>query len=169
MTPTQQSALEALAGRPLTPDEVAQITPLLADPRRDDLIAAILSVGRTRVETGPVITTRGAASKFPAIGPLPGPLAFEAAMLALETFATQGAQSADPQTMLTARAVKRQLVAFDERGLDFGDPVLRGMLDSFTVSEPPLLTVAQVDGFKSLALVAAPIEPRAVTLALNGA
>ena len=88
-------------------------------------------------------------------------------MLALETFATQGVQSANPQTMLTARAVKRQLVAFDERGLDFGDPVLRGMLDSFTVSEPPLLTVAQVDGFKSLATVAAPISTNQVSDALN--
>ena len=44
MTNEQRAALEALAGRPLTPEEVAQITPLLADPRRDDLIAGILSL-----------------------------------------------------------------------------------------------------------------------------
>ena len=170
MTPNQRGALEALAGRALTTAEVEQITPLVAaEPRADAQIAAILSVGRTRVETGLVITTRGAASRFPAAAPLTGPLAFEAAMLALETFAAQGIQSANPQTMLTARAVKRQLVAFDERGLDFGDPVLRGMLDSFTVSEPPLLTGAQVAGFKSLANVADPVSERAVTIALNGA
>lgn len=48
MTNEQRAALEALAGRALTVGEVEQITPHLADPRRDDLIAGILSVGRTR-------------------------------------------------------------------------------------------------------------------------
>ena len=47
MTPQQQSALEALAGRALTTAEVAQITPLVA-AGATQAIADILSVGRTR-------------------------------------------------------------------------------------------------------------------------
>ena len=50
MTPIQQSALEALAGRALTANDVAQIDPLLAE--RDDVaIAAALSIGRTRMQS----------------------------------------------------------------------------------------------------------------------
>lgn len=49
MTPQQQSALEGVVGRVLTADDIAQIAQFLAD-RNDVAIAAILSVGRTRIE-----------------------------------------------------------------------------------------------------------------------
>lgn len=49
MTPQQQSALAALAGRALTPAEVEQITALVA-AGATQAIADILSVGRTRVQ-----------------------------------------------------------------------------------------------------------------------
>lgn len=46
MTPQQQSALEVLAGRPLTEQEVGH-----ADARNDGSLAAGLSVGRTRLQS----------------------------------------------------------------------------------------------------------------------
>lgn len=50
MTPAQQSALDALAGRTLSAEEVSQIDTELADGRLN-AIAPILSTGRTRVGT----------------------------------------------------------------------------------------------------------------------
>lgn len=53
MTPEQQSALEGVAGRALTPEEASQIDALL--PHRDDVaIAALLSVGRRRLQHKPI-------------------------------------------------------------------------------------------------------------------
>lgn len=40
MTPAQQTALESLAGRPLSDDEIAAIDPLL--PERNDVAIATL-------------------------------------------------------------------------------------------------------------------------------
>jgi len=64
MTPAQQSALEALAGRALTAEELAQIDPLLV-ARNDVAIAAALSVGRvgfqkTEIGIGTIIAVLGA-------------------------------------------------------------------------------------------------------------
>jgi hypothetical protein len=57
MTPQQQVALEALVGRALTEDEVAQVAPLVA-AGATQAIADILSVGRKRV-VSMRITERG--------------------------------------------------------------------------------------------------------------
>lgn len=46
MTPQQQTALETLVDRPLTDDEIVQ-----AEARNDALLAASLSVGRTRIQS----------------------------------------------------------------------------------------------------------------------
>ena len=49
MTPAQQQALESVAGRALTADDIAVLDPLIAwDNRQDVSIAAHLSIGRTR-------------------------------------------------------------------------------------------------------------------------
>ena len=48
MTPAQLAALESVAGRPLAPDEIAAIDPLLPD-RNDVAISAILSDGQAPV------------------------------------------------------------------------------------------------------------------------
>lgn len=165
MTPEQQAALEALAGRALTADDIAAIDPMLP-PRRDDLIAARLSAGRVAIQQGATITTRGASAAFPSIAGLPGPLAFEAAMLALETFATAQVNSADLPTKLTARAVGRQLQAFQELGLDFGSPAMRAMLDSF---KGVVLSAEQAEAFKALAQKPAPLTTNEVSDALNRA
>lgn len=53
MTPAQQAALEACAGRPLTTDDIAALTPLLV-ARDDGAIAALLSVGLTRAVRVPI-------------------------------------------------------------------------------------------------------------------
>ncbi len=50
MAPTQQAALEGLVNRDLSADEITAIDLLLGD-RNDVAIAAILSVGRTRIES----------------------------------------------------------------------------------------------------------------------
>ena len=165
MTPTQQSALAALAGRALTEAEVAQIDAHMTPLGRDDAaIAAVLSVGRKRVVSGQTITTRGAAARFPVVAGLLGPLAFEAAMLALETFASANADAGDLATKLMARAVRRQLQGFQDLGLDFGEPALRSMLDSFV---PAILSPDQAAGFKALAEAPDPVPVQAVVAALN--
>lgn len=166
MTPAQLTALEALAGRTLTQSEQDAITPLVASGSTQ-AIADILSVGRTRLVSG-TITTRGAAAAFPALGGLPGSLAFEAAMLALETFAAANVDSADIATKLTARGVRRQLAGFQELGLDFSVAALRGMLDQLAAAS--VLTTAQASGFKGLApVVADPITHTQVGAALTEA
>ncbi len=53
MTPAQQSALEGLAGRALTPDESVAIASHLAI-RNDVAIAALLSAGRVQLESHPI-------------------------------------------------------------------------------------------------------------------
>ena len=49
MTPAQQTALESVAGRALTEDDIAAIDPLL--PGRQDIqIAAVLSAGQPKIQ-----------------------------------------------------------------------------------------------------------------------
>lgn len=68
MTPTQQTALEGLAGRSLTAPELAQIDVLL--PIRNDVaIAEILSLGRVKSEiviigSGTVLNTMERGGEF---------------------------------------------------------------------------------------------------------
>lgn len=65
MTPEQKSALEAVAGRAITNDEVTAIDPLLdPDNRNDVAIADILSAGRTR----PVTTEIGIGTVLAKLG-----------------------------------------------------------------------------------------------------
>lgn len=55
MTPDQQAALEAVAGRALVAADIAVLDPLLAyDSRNDVAIAAHLSAGRTRAVRVPI-------------------------------------------------------------------------------------------------------------------
>lgn len=65
MTPTQKSAIETVAGRAITNDEVTALDPLLdPDNRNDVAIADILSVGRTR----PVPTEIGIGTVLARLG-----------------------------------------------------------------------------------------------------
>ena len=61
MTPAQQTALESLAGRPLSDDEIAAIDPLL--PERNDVAIATLlppkvSIGSTPIGIGTILAAR---------------------------------------------------------------------------------------------------------------
>lgn len=115
-------------------------------------IAAVLRHTGGQPQTGDVITTRGAAARYPSVDGLPGPLAFEAAMLQLEGWSANHANSAELLHHLRARAISRVLEVFPTLGLDFGDPALRATLDTLV---PDVLSQAQVDAFKTLAAVAA--------------
>lgn len=160
MSPQQQAALEALAGRPLTPAELAQIAPWLdPDRRRDDLIAALLSVGRTEVRPR-MTSARGLAELMPG-----GPLAAEAVLLKLEGARDSMLASADAQQRVLGSLLRRQLGFLAGEGLDFGSAALRGMLDQFATLG--ILTGAEVAALKSIGVREAKLSTSQVSDALN--
>lgn len=165
MNTQEQTALEALVGRALTPEEAEQIDAWLPG-RRDDLIAGLLSAGRTQLVSFE-ITPRGSAALFPALGTLPGPLAFQKALRQLDKFAEESASSEDELTSLLGDATKEQLAGYREKGLDFSEPALRDMLDLIVAKGG--LSVGQAEGFKSLARKPAPLSTNQVSDALNRA
>ena len=155
----------------MTSDDISAA--VAADPRLQRLaaagnawaIAAALAAFAGRVRVGDVLTTRGAAARFPAIGDLAGPLAFEAAMIALEDYAAANTASAVQLDRLRARSTARMLAVFPTMGLDFGDAALRETLDTLT---PDALSACQVAAFKSLAgSVPARVTARQVTAAIG--
>jgi len=111
-------------------------------------LAGALSAGRISTEAGVKIRAAEAAERYPDAGTLPGPLAFEAALVALEAFAIAKAGSATPRERFMARAIDRALVEFQSQGLDFGRPALRDML---TALVPAVLTQAQASALLGLA------------------
>lgn len=140
MTPAQQSALEAVAGRALTGDEIAAIDPLLPD-RNDVEIAAILSVGRvtttyTEIGNGLILATIGLAS---------------------------GNTLLD---YLTTDATFRHVRPLLEQGrLDVSSSLVRGALDNFAAGG--VITQAEADALKALAETPNPIHYNAVSDSLN--
>lgn len=114
-------------------------------------IAAFLGATAGRVQAGDVLTPRAVSGRFPAVAGLPGPLAFEAAVMALEGYATLNAGSAVQRSRLLARGIRRMLEVFPTIGLDFGASALRDTLDALT---PDVLSADQVAAFKSLARLA---------------
>lgn len=111
-------------------------------------LAGALSAGRISTVAGVKIRAAEAAERYPDAGALPGPLAFEAVLLALEAFAIAKAESATPRERFMARATDRALVEFKSQGLDFGRPALRDML---TALVPAVLTQAQASALLGLA------------------
>lgn len=160
MTPTQQSALAALAGRALTEAEVAQIDALLP-ARRDDLIAAVLSAGRTEVHPR-MTSARGLAELMPG-----GPLAAETVLLKLEAARDSMLASGDAQQRVMGSLLRRQLGFLANDGLDFGSSALRSMLDQFGALG--ILTADEVGDLKSIGVRAAPLSTSQVSDALNAA
>jgi hypothetical protein len=162
MTLEQQAALEALAGRALTQAEVEQITPLVAaDVRNDSAVAAILSAGRTEVYSR-MTSARGVAEFYPG-----GPIGAEIVLMKLEGARDAMLASADQEQQVFGSLLRRQLGFLAGEGLDFGSAALRGMLDQFAALG--ILTADEVAGLKAIAVRPAPLDVRAVTLALNGA
>lgn len=140
MTPAQQTALEAVAGRALTQAEIDAITPLLPD-RNDVEIAAILSVGRvttayTEIGNGLILATIGLTS----------------GNTLLDYLATDA----------TFRHVRSLL---EQGRLDVSSSLVRGALDSFAVGG--VITQAEANALKALAETPNPIHYNAVSDALN--
>ena len=165
MENNELAALEALVGRPLSPEEVADISPWLP-PRRDDLIAERLSIGRTRLRSFE-ITPRGSAALFPAVGGLPGPLALQKALRQLTAFAEAAKAAPDETTSLLGEAIEEQVRGFRVQGLDFSVPALRGMLD--LIAAQGGISIEQAAGFKALAQEPEPLTTNQVSDALNRA
>lgn len=141
-----------------TPQEIAS--------RDHALIAAKVSAGRTMLVRDE-ITMRGAQGMFPAIAPLPGPLAFMAAVRKLRTWAEASISDPDPVKSLLADSVKLQLAGFQELGLDFSSAALRDMLDLLVGFGA--ISTAESNGFKALAVRPNPVSPVQVAAALDGA
>ena len=159
MTPAQQSALEALAGRTLTADEVAAIEPLVV-AWAPQAIADILSLGRTEVRSR-IISARGIAELMPG-----GPLTAEALLLKLEG-ARDAMLAGTAQQQVFGSLLRRQLKRLDDDGLDIGSPALRQMLDELMAAG--VLTAGEVAALKDMAARPAPVTHMQVALALKGA
>ncbi len=159
MTAEQQAALEALAGRALTEGEVAQIAPLVA-ARNDSAIAAVLSVGRTEVYPR-MTSARGLAELYAG-----GPIGAEVVLMKLEGARDAMLASENAEQRVLGSLLRRQLGFLAGEGLDFGSAALRGMLDEFATRG--ILTAGEVAALNAIAVRAAPVAERAVTLALNG-
>lgn len=145
MTPEQQAALEALAGRALSASDVAQINPLLPD-RHDVEIAAVLSVGRVKVQ-----------SKEIGIGTI------------LMALAPYGGQFLDGLTELgqTDRNVYWSMELLKAGTFDIGLSGTRAQLNALVQENPAL-----ADGLSALLATAEtldPIDSRLVSDALNAA
>ena len=153
MTPAQQVALEALAGRALTADEIATIGPSV-DARRDDLIEAALNAGRTKyAETRKVEI--GVIGAYAA-----GPVAADALLAKLEGYA----EAAQPLSRLVGRALKAMAV---EPGLNLGDPSTHAMLSALVAQS--VITADEAEGLMAIARVPDPIPRDAISRALNKA
>lgn len=148
MTPAQQAALEALAGRALTTAEQD-----LAGARYDGALAASLSAGRTTVGSY-WLTDRGLVTDLTTAT---GTTAMSDSVLAKLDAAAAASRS--------VQAVANRLYS-DARGVDFGNEALRAWIAGAT---PSLFTVAEREALLALAVQSAPISTDAVSAILNGA
>lgn len=155
MTPTQQSSLQALAGRTLTEAEVTQIDALLP-ARRDDLIAAVLSAGRTRLQSR-LISERGVMSAL-------GIVAGEAFLQAIETFAAN--QPAPEHPLAAAHGgIKRAAGWLKGDGIDLGDALTQQLLAAMGAAG--VVDASAAAALAALGRVADPVSRAAVSEALN--
>lgn len=152
----QHDALAALVGRALTEGEAAQIDGHLTDPlgRRDDLIAALLSTGRTKY-----VTTRKVA--IGVVGAYPGgPIEADALLGKLEAYA----DAAGPLSRLVGRAMAALSA---EPGLDLGDQSTHAMLGALVQSG--VIEQAEAGHLMSIARTADTLTTQQVSDALNKA
>lgn len=144
----ERAALEALAGRALTPEDDAIIDAALPG-RRDDLIAARLSIGRTKL--GTVTTERFAAW---------------AAATGMRAVIEDTAVASQHPLRSIALALRDVLVG-GATGINFAYPGNPEMLDLWV--QAGLLSSANRDGLLALATLPDPITTNQVSDALNGA
>jgi len=154
MTPAQQTALEAVAGRALTPGEIVAIDALL--PVRNDVqIAAILSAGRVTL-TPHEIGERGILDVL-------GPVAGDAFLSALESIT--GADQLPAPLQPFYGAIRRGVAWLKTNGLDIGSPTTRALLDS--LANFGIVDGTAVTAIKARAEQPDPIHYNAISDALN--
>ena len=142
MTPTEIRA--AIAASP-------ELTALAA-AGNTQAIADALSAGRTKLVSH-FASERGVLERFPA-----GPLAADALMTKLDTFAATG----HPMASIVRRALK---FLGQPEGLDIGSPATRGLLAQLAAGG--VITVGERDGLATMATVSAPIYQHDVRAAIN--
>lgn len=132
-------------------------------------IAEAISAGRTNQDGVTKFSSLGIAERFPALGPLPGPLAAEMVLQKLEGFATAAQQSADTATKLLGAATARQMRHLEGSGMAIGSPAVAAMLG--VIVQSGALTQIEADALTSIAAVSDPIselEVRRACWADNG-
>jgi len=142
MTPAQQSALEAIAGRGLTADEMAAIDPHLAS-RNDGAIAALLPAAVNVVPT-PI----GVGTILAVMAPSGGDF-----LNGLEGMAASDAN------------VKWSLKLIERGEFDIGHPVTRLQLSAFAQVNPALAPA--ISALLAVAERTEPVSTNAVSDALN--
>ena len=153
MDDKELTALQSLVGRALTPDEVVQIEGWLPG-RRDDMIAGLLSVGRTQLVSH-FASERGILDRYPG-----GPVQADALLTKIEAFAL----SAHPLASIVKRAVK---FLGQPEGLDLGSPGVQLMLSQLAAGGA--ITADERAGLIAMATQADPITTNHVSDALNRA
>lgn len=154
MTTAERAALETLVGRELTGDESTAIDAYIGDDndRRDDLVAALLSQGRTRYVTTRV-SEAGLLERWPT-----GPVDADAFLHKLEAFAQSGHSLA---------GVVRRALKFlgTPEGLDLGAAATHAMLAQLAGGN--VITSDEAARARSLSQQAAPVPLADVSRALN--
>lgn len=146
-------------------DEIrAKCQPELIASRDTVAIAAAVSVGRTRQDHTTKYTSLGISERFPALGPLPGPLAAEMVLQKLEGFREAALASADHATKLLGGAVRRQMQHLEGNGMAIGSPAVAQMLSVIVASGG--LTQTEMDALVSVAAVPDPVDEIEVRLAV---
>lgn len=150
MTPEQQSALEGLAGRALTPAEIADLDPLVAYEIRNDVeVARIMSIGR--VKTGPVSKAQ---------------FAMWCGKTGMRAAVEDHAANAASPLRSSALTIKDFLVG-PVGSIDFSEPANVAMLGAWVGLEA--ITQAQADELLELGATPDPIHFAAVSDAMNKA
>jgi hypothetical protein len=155
VTPAELTALEGLVGRQLTLTELEQIDVWLP-PRRDDLIAALLSTGRTRLVSH-FASERGILDRYQGPG---GPIGADALLSKIEGFAL----SAHPLAGIVKRAVK---FLGQPEGIDLGSQGVQGILQLLT--QGGVITAEERAALVAMATQPDPITTNQVSDALNKA
>lgn len=143
MTTAQQSALEAVAGRALTGEEIAAIDLLLPE-RNDVAIAAILSTGRVKTQPTPI----GIGTVLAVMAPAGGDF--------LNALESMGAADSN---------VKWALKMIEQGTFDVGHPVTRAQLEEFAVTAPSMS--GAIAALLAVAEAPDPISFNTVSDALN--
>lgn len=154
MNPAEREALEALVGRPLSDAEATAIDGHIGndDDRRDDLVAALLSQGRTRYVTTRV-SEAGLLERWPT-----GPVDADVFLTKLEAFA----QSPHALAGVVRRALK---FLGTPEGLDLGAAATHAMLAQLAAGK--VISDIEANAAKALSQQPAPVGLGDVSRALN--